>query len=290
MSNAELVVREESKVVAPANESAAIISVIERAALNPEIDVTKMERLLAMQERILDRQAEQAYAQAMMQAQQEMPAVVVNKENKQTNSRYADLEAVNRIVTPIATKHGFSVSFNTDQSPLENHVQIVATVMHTSGHKRVYSYDAPMDDAGIAGKINKTPTHARASSISYGQRYLLKLIFNLTVSGEDNDGNGQTDDRGVNVEAIKELGRKEMLEKFLAYQENVRNLMPSIICIRNGIATNQFSVAAEAWFELSEDEQRSLWIATTKGGIFTTAEREIMKSTEFREAYYGAGK
>jgi len=270
------------------SESAAIIQVIERVALNPDIDVSKMQQLLAMQIQILDRQAAEAYARAMMAAQAEMPRVIVNKQNAQTSSRYADLEAVNRAVTPIATKHGFSISFDTDRSALDNHVLIVATVLHSGGHHKAYNYDAPLDDAGIAGKINKTPTHARASSISYGQRYLLKLIFNLTIAGEDNDGNGSTDERGVNVEAIKEMGRKEVRDQFAAYQELVRTYILSIVAIKNGIATNQYSIAAEAWYELDEEIQRGLWVATSKGGIFTTSEREVMKKTEFREAYYGA--
>ena len=273
--------------VQPQNSSLAIIQVIERVALNPEIDVEKMRQLLDMQLKIMDRQAAEAYAKAMMTAQNEMPAVVVNKENKQTNSRYADLEAVNRIVTPIATKNGFSISFNTEKSSLENHVQIVATVLHSGGHFKVYNYDAPMDDAGIAGKINKTPTHARASSISYGQRYLLKLIFNLTIAGEDNDGNGQTDERGINIEAIKEMGHKEAWIKVKEHLDVAREYWGSITCIKNGIATGQHSIAAEAWFELTEEVQRALWVAPSKGGIFTTQEREIMHSEAFKEAYFG---
>lgn len=289
--SAELAARQPTEIATtPAGGVAQIVSVIERVTMNPDVDIEKMERLLAMQERILDRQAEQAYADAMMAAQAEMPIIIVNKTNAQTSSKYADLEAVNRQAKPIYTKHGFSVSFDTKPSSIDGSIQIIATVLHRGGHSKVYTYDAPMDEAGIAGKINKTPTHARASSTSYSQRYLLKLIFNLTISGEDNDGNGKTDDRGVNVEAIKEMGAKEAVQNFVQYQNNVRKFMPSIVCIRNGIATKQYSVAAEAWFELSEDEQRSLWIATSKGGIFTTEERETIKSTEFKDAYFGVPK
>jgi hypothetical protein len=35
---------------------------------------------------------------------------------------------------------------------------------------------------------------------------------------------------------------------------------------------------------LSQDVQAALWKAPTKGGIFTTAERATMKTTEFRTA------
>lgn len=176
---------------APAvSESAAIIQVIERAASNPNVDIEKMERLLAMQERILDRQAEQQYAAAMVRAQQNMPVIVKNKHNQQTSSKYADLEAINRQIKPIYSAEGFSLSFDTANSELEKHIKIICEVLHAGGHSRKFSYDAPLDDAGIAGKVNKTPTHARGSSISYGRRYLVVQIFNLTISDEDDDGNG----------------------------------------------------------------------------------------------------
>ena len=34
----------------------------------------------------------------------------------------------------------------------------------------------------------------------------------------------------------------------------------------------------------TEEEKTNLWVAPTKGGVFTTVEREVMKSTEFRKA------
>jgi len=36
--------------------------------------------------------------------------------------------------------------------------------------------------------------------------------------------------------------------------------------------------AKEAWQELTEDEQTSLWVAPKFGGIFTTKEREIIQN------------
>lgn len=49
-------------------------------------------------------------------------------------------------------------------------------------------------------------------------------------------------------------------------------------------ADSFLSLAAEAWFELTEDQQVSLWRAYSKGGCFTTAHQKIIKSTEFRQA------
>lgn len=63
-------------------------------------------------------------------------------------------------------------------------------------------------------------------------------------------------------------------------------LESSIAAIKEGIAEENLDAAAEAWFELTDDEKKSLWIAPSKGGCFTTREREVIKSTEFREAYH----
>ena len=79
-------------------ESTAIIQVIERAALNPDVDIDKMERLLQMQERVMDRQAMMAYSAAMAAMQTELPSI---EERGQTNNGcYATLEDIVDTVRP----------------------------------------------------------------------------------------------------------------------------------------------------------------------------------------------
>lgn len=60
--------------------------------------------------------------------------------------------------------------------------------------------------------------------------------------------------------------------------------------IRAGIASGDLSSAAEEWYTLPKHVQAGLWVATSKGGAFSTKEREIMKSSEFRQAHYGEEK
>lgn len=61
----------------------------------------------------------------------------------------------------------------------------------------------------------------------------------------------------------------------------------SINAIKDGINGGDLSEAAEAWFELEDDVKMDLWLAPSKGGCFSTHEREVIKSTEFREAHFG---
>ena len=64
----------------------------------------------------------------------------------------------------------------------------------------------------------------------------------------------------------------------------------SIDAIVAGIASDDLSTASEEWYTLPKHAQEGLWKAKSKGGAFSTREREVMKSTEFRQAHYGEDK
>jgi hypothetical protein len=69
-----------------------------------------------------------------------------------------------------------------------------------------------------------------------------------------------------------------------AYDALVVDKMGVITNIKTGIGNNDLAFAKESWDELNNDEKTALWKAPTKGGIFTTAERTIIQSQEFRTA------
>lgn len=234
------VVVESAPQAPPVSEAGALIQAIERAALNPQVDVEKMERLLAMQERILTRNAETAFNASMRAAQEEMPKVLRNKRNDQTSSNYADLEKVNEIIVPVYTKHGFSLSFGTGDTQTPGHIRITCLVSHVDGHSRPYFCDMPLDLAGIKGNQNKTATHAHGSTMSYGRRYLTLLIFNVTLTNEDRDGNqpGDTinEDQIANLQALIEEVKADKA-KFLKFLR-VGDLAD--------LAANRYSAAVKA--------------------------------------------
>jgi hypothetical protein len=253
--------------VVPINDSAALMAAVARAASDPSVDVDKMERLFAMHERMEARQAEQAFNTALAVAQSEMPQIVKDRRNEQTSSDYATLDAINRQIVPIYTRHGLALSFDTAESPLEDHVRVVCRVTHARGHSHTYKHDNPIDDAGIAGKVNKTPTHGRGSAITYARRYLTLLIFNLRT-GYDDDGNGV----GDTVDEATQ--RKEI------HDEALSRHMDEVVAIKTAIKAEDWREMAEVWALIPEDDQRALWLATTKGGTFSTAERKAIKERQ----------
>lgn len=164
------------------------LDLIAEAARDPSVDVEKFARLMEMQERIIDRERAQAYNVSMMLAQQAMAPVVADRNNTQTRSKYASHAAVDRAIRPIYTRHGFSVTFN---NPARNdHGMVIkATVDHIDGHRREYEITMPDDGKGAKGGDVMTKTHASGSAVTYGMRYLLKMIFNLPIVSDDDDGN-----------------------------------------------------------------------------------------------------
>jgi hypothetical protein len=53
----------------------------------------------------------------------------------------------------------------------------------------------PADGKGAKGGDVMTRTHATGSALSYGMRYLLKMIFNVAVGEDDDDGNDADEPR-----------------------------------------------------------------------------------------------
>lgn len=169
-------------------DAASIMAVISRAASDPATDVDKLERLLGMYERITSRQAEQAYHDAMSAAQSEMRPIAADADNPQTKSKYASFLALDRALRPIYTKHGFSLSYDTGDGAPADHVRVVCKVSHRDGHTERPRIDMPADGKGAKGGDVMTKTHATGAAMTYGQRYLLKMIFNIAVEMDD-DGN-----------------------------------------------------------------------------------------------------
>jgi hypothetical protein len=166
-----------------------------QSAVDRGLDADQLDKLLTLQERWERNQAEKAFNEAMTDCQNEMPPVVRNCQNKQTGSMYADLEGVQKIARPIYSKYRFAPSFGEADCPLPNHKRTICDLRHDAGHTAHYHLDLPVDGVGAKGNPigNMNPVQGCISTTSYGQRRLLCMMFNITVVGEDDDGQGVTE-------------------------------------------------------------------------------------------------
>ena len=175
------------RVEAPALPADPMLSMIQQVVTSGG-DVEKLRELLALKREYDADQARKAFHEAFSAAQGEIPTVVKNRENKHTKSHYADLVAIEKALMPIIARRGLSVRFFPVKSDIPGHYGVDCIVAHQMGHSESYHADVPADGAGMQGAANKTPTHAFGSTMTYGRRYLLCMIFNI-ATGDDDDGN-----------------------------------------------------------------------------------------------------
>ena len=185
--------REMAHVQAPSSETAAILSVIERAAQNPNVDIDKMERLFEMRERALNRTAREAYDTAFALMQVELPtidqngAIVIEKNNVvQQRTPFAKFEDINDAIKPVLVKHGFGLSFRTGVTA-EGRITVMGILSHKGGHREETTMILPHDSTG-----SKNAVQAIGSSTSYGRRYTTLALLNITSRArQDRDDDGQ---------------------------------------------------------------------------------------------------
>lgn len=189
MTKSQEIIEQEQSQEIVVSEGMAIIQMIERIATNPDADVNKMQMILDVKLKVMGIEAKSAYTNSMTAAQSEMMPVSADASNPQTKSKYASYVKLDRAVRPIYTKHGFSLSFSEGETNKENHIRIVCIVSHNSGHDERHFADMPADGKGAKGGDVMTKTHAAGAAFAYGQRYLLKMVFNIAVGEFDDDGN-----------------------------------------------------------------------------------------------------
>jgi ERF superfamily len=190
----------------------SILSIIAQAATDPRVDVVKMQALLDMQERVLDRQAEEAFNAALHAAQQEMPRVAKNgtiKMGDKGDIPFATLEDVDAALRPIMQRNGFSISYDMAHKDGGGAV-ISGTLRHTGGHAKTATIPLALDSG--PGRNN---LQAMGSTFSYGRRYLLEMFFNVIRTGADDDGKRGgsrfiTDDQAETIrDLMRQAGRQE---------------------------------------------------------------------------------
>lgn len=95
---------------------------------------------------------------------------------------YAELYSVVDAVTPALSKHGLSASWKQTRDE-KDWIEVTCTLKHVLGHSESVSMGGPPDAGGAKNAIQ-----ARASTVSYLQRYTLKAVCGVAEGGQDDDG------------------------------------------------------------------------------------------------------
>lgn len=203
--NTQVLVKEETSVPEIQNESRAVLAMIERVALNPDADIEKLERMLDMQERILNRNARQEFASALAQLQAELPEV--DRLAKADKSMYAKFEHILAAIRPHLINHGFAITHRCNNT--DGKVSITAVLSHRGGHSEETSISLPADTSG-----SKNAVQAIGSSMEYGRRYTMNALLGIATRNADDDGGSYHEPDGLSaaIESIRSATTTEELQ------------------------------------------------------------------------------
>ena len=178
MSDTQEITAPTGTELAPISESAQLIGMIGKLASDPDSDIDKMERLMAMRDKMLEREQIAGFNSALSVMQEQIPAIA-ERGTGHNSITYAKWEDVNAVIKPIMAKHGFALRF---QVETEGGVTVTATLSHRNGHEIKTSMKSAADGSG-----SKNAIQAIGSAVSYLKRYTAGALLNLTSHGEDDD-------------------------------------------------------------------------------------------------------
>lgn len=186
-----------------------------------------------------------------------------NQRNNFGNYNYRSCEDILQAVKPLLGD--LTLTISDDIQVIGDRVYVKATATISDGENNLSTQAFARESLTKKGMDESQIT---GSTSSYARKYALNGLL-LIDDNKDADTRDNTTAHKDREDALKEA---------------IKKLKPSIDAIKAGIAEGDLSTASEAWFELTDDEKQSIWVAPTKGGPFTTQERETMKSSEFRLA------
>jgi hypothetical protein len=157
-------------------------------ALNKDVDIDKLEKLLAMKERWDAQQQKKAFIEALGEFQASVPEIRKGKkvsyktQTGQTEYNFAPLADVVRQIKDTCKACGLSYRWEIQDTKEE--IKVTCIITHVEGHTERTTMTAAPDNSG-----GKNSIQARGSSIEYLKRYT--LIGALGISTADSDIDGQ---------------------------------------------------------------------------------------------------
>ena len=185
------------------HEPDMLLSVIERVAANPGLPIERLSALLDLQERQMNKVAEQAFNQDFAAAMAEMPDVPRNGKNNHTGQKYSTLDDLIRATRPVLSRHGLSLNW---QSAINgDDVSVTAIVRHAQGHQISTTISGQRDNGKQMNRLQ-----GGGSAETYLKRYSGFAILGLS-SGDETDNDGRANGQTITAEQFVKL--RNLIEK-----------------------------------------------------------------------------
>ena len=154
-------------------------------AVANNLDIDKLAKLMELQKQWKLDQAREAFVKAINAFKANPPAITKNRHVSfgETHYDHATLDQVCAVVNRDLSKYGLSHRWAIDDGG--EMIAVTCVLTHELGHSEQTTMRGPADNSG-----KKNPIQARASTVTYLQRYTLLAAVGLAAGGTDNDGIG----------------------------------------------------------------------------------------------------
>lgn len=169
-----------------ADRVAAMLNLALEKGISPE----GLEKLVAMQERLIDRAAAAACGAALRAFKSECPQIpkseqIEVKERSGTGVaytyRFAPLDAIAKVIDPLLFKHGLSYTWD---SEVDDKGRLVCTciVRHEGGGEVRASFTC-----ALSGSPTMSDAQKAGGTLTFARRYSLVQVLGLTMTDPDDD-------------------------------------------------------------------------------------------------------
>lgn len=170
------------------------------SAFRAVVEGTIKQEHVAVMKELLAMDAERKFNAAFVSLQADLPTIVAT--TVITNrGKYERFEDIMRVVGPLLTKHGFTVSFSQDFK--ENRIVETCTLSHAAGHSRPNSF------AVRAGGKADSDTQADCKASTTAKRNALCNALNIVIR---QDVLNEENDAGIEGDPNKHLTPEQAFE------------------------------------------------------------------------------
>ncbi len=154
-----------------------------RAAIDKDVTVESMEKLVGLYERMEDRNAVKAFNAAFKVFRAECPEIRKTQVVQAGSFAYtfAPLDEIDRVVRPHLEAHGFSYWWDSDTNGGE--ITVTCKLEHEAGHSKESHFTCP-----FTSKAGMSDQQKHASALTYGKRQSLTSVLGLSTTDADTDG------------------------------------------------------------------------------------------------------
>lgn len=181
----------------------ALISMIERVVMSPDLPMDRITALIDIRERQMAKEAEQAFNASFAAAMGEMQDVGRSGFNTHLKRKYSTLDDLIRTARPVLARHGLSLNWQTGVSG--DGIWVRAVVRHALGHSIETEQSAARDKSGSMNTLQ-----GGGSTETYLKRYTGFAILGLS-SGDEQDDDGRGGAETITAEQFQAL--RELIEK-----------------------------------------------------------------------------